>query len=495
MQFGRRLSAPVLGAILLLVGLVTLGGIVGMTFWLAERAQVIFSELSVARETRVVAVDLRDAVQSAESSQRGYLLTGNEIYLAPFTTALARAQRALGQLESLLSAQPQTRPAMERLVAVLGDKFAEMEDTIALKRARSDDAALLVIRTNRGKALMDEANVFFSGFIAQSEERVAAGLAEQRVNADLLRVTTLFGGLVIILVVGLAAFTGQRYLRELRDAQVEVLAANAALEERVRERTANLVAMNDEIQRFAYIVTHDLRAPLVNIMGFTSELEHGLAALKRLVAEPSTQGNSAAMTEARQAIDEDFPEAIGFIRSSTAKMDGLISAILTISREGRRSLRPETVDVEALVAGTARALQHQLSDAGGEVAIDVDLPEIVTDRLSLEQVAGNLLDNALKYRDPKRPLRIKITGRIVDAATVGLDIADNGRGIADHDRERIFELFRRSGPQDTPGEGIGLAFVRAVMRNLGGEVTVSSILGTGSVFHLVLPRALPDASA
>ena len=128
----------------------------------------------------------------------------------------------------------------------------------------------------------------------------------------------------------------------------EIGALNQGLEERVRERTAELGRANEEIQRFAYIVTHDLRAPLVNIMGFTSELEESLKAIQSAFrptdsASEVNQSDGPAAEEARTAVLEDLPEAIGFIRSSIRKMDRLINAILKLSREGRRVLTPEAL--------------------------------------------------------------------------------------------------------------------------------------------------------
>ena len=114
-----------------------------------------------------------------------------------------------------------------------------------------------------------------------------------------------------------------------------------------------------------------------------------------------------------------------------------------------------------------------------------DLP---SSPLSLEQVLGNMLDNAIKYQNPERPLRVEIRARHVPGNRVVIEIEDNGRGIADTDHERVFELFRRSGAQNSPGEGIGLAHVRTMVRSLGGDVTLTSKLGQGTTFIINLPR-------
>jgi signal transduction histidine kinase len=104
-------------------------------------------------------------------------------------------------------------------------------------------------------------------------------------------------------------------------------------------------------------------------------------------------------------------------------------------------------------------------------------------------VLGNLIDNAVKYHSSKRPLHIAVRGAEVDGRVV-IEVADNGRGVDPRDHERIFELFRRSGPQTQAGEGIGLAHVRALVHRLGGVITCTSALDQGSVFRLSLPRVL-----
>jgi signal transduction histidine kinase len=284
---------------------------------------------------------------------------------------------------------------------------------------------------------------------------------------------------------GAAFFIVARNTAGLVDARREVMALNETLEERVTDRTTALTRANDEIQRFAYIVSHDLRAPLVNIMGFTSELEVGTATLKSYFeAEAPTEDQTL---EAKRAAEEDIPEAVHFIRASTTKMDGLIGAILKLSREGRRELQRERVDLQTLLVQASTSLQHQLDTAGAAIEIPDALPSVVGDRLALEQVFGNILENAVKYLSKDRTGRIEVSGE-EGGGRVKIKISDNGRGIDEKDQERIFELFRRAGAQDRPGEGVGLAHVRALVRRMGGDVTVSSRLGEGSTFEVDLPK-------
>lgn len=245
------------------------------------------------------------------------------------------------------------------------------------------------------------------------------------------------------------------------------------------EQASELLESNEELQRYAYIVSHDLRAPLVNVMGFTSELD---ALREDILAE--LKGNPRAA-----GFDRDISEALGFIKASIAKMESLIAAILKLSREGRRSLRPEPLDMPNLVQGLVDAIRHQIESAGATVEVAPDLPTIVCDKVAIDQIVGNILDNAVKYLDPSRPGRIVVTGEDRGARVV-YRIADNGRGIDARDHARVFELFRRAGKQDRPGEGIGLAHVKALVRALGGRITLASEPGVGTNFTVILPAIM-----
>ena len=290
------------------------------------------------------------------------------------------------------------------------------------------------------------------------------------------------------------------YVTRLRAARTALEAANAELasgqerlEQAVVERTAELTNANDEIQRFAYIVSHDLRAPLLNIIGFTSELESATFTLNRFVADHIAASDLPIPADVRAASEEDLPEAIRFIQTSTAKMDRLINAILRLSREGRRVMTPEALDMAGLLANVIDSVRHQVAVADAEVILGA-VPTLVSDRVAVDQIFSNLIENALKYLQDGRPGRISVAG-VREAGWVRIDVTDNGRGIAANDMERVFELFRRAGHQNRPGEGIGLAHVRALVRRLGGTIECRSTLGEGSVFSVRLPVVLAHSES
>jgi signal transduction histidine kinase len=176
---------------------------------------------------------------------------------------------------------------------------------------------------------------------------------------------------------------------------------------------------------------------------------------------------------------------LGFIKSSIAKMDRLITAILNLTREGRREFEPVPIDARELIEGIAATMAHQVAEAQARIHIE-PMPHIVSDRLAMEQIFSNLIDNALKYLRPGVPGDISIRGRTKLGFAI-FEVADNGRGIDPKDHQRIFDLFRRAGTQDKSGQGIGLAHVRALVRRLGGTISVSSELNCGSTFTITLP--------
>lgn len=463
--------------------------IAGASIWLTLRAESGFDQLLKERAIRTDTADLMSLMQDAETGQRGYLLTHNEAYLAPYTQAIAHFDEQFSAFKAALAASPDLRPTTEQLYSLLQQKLAELKMTVDLARNGQTASALSIVTGNTGQNVMNQARVILRALLERSDNDLKASVAAQREAIRWLRLVAVGGAIVIVVMAGAAAWTITKYTRDLLDARSELETLNAGLEERVRLRTDGLARANAEIQRFAYIVTHDLRSPLVNIMGFTGELEAGVKTLSAWLGREAF-GADAVTTEAKQALTADMPEAIGFIRSSTAKMDRLVNAILKISREGARTLRPERVDLGALLNAAAATVHHQTTPGGGTITIDSQAGEILTDRLSLEQIVYNLIDNAIKYRAPDRKIEINARTRRLPSGQVIIAIEDNGRGIAESDRERVFELFRRSGEQDVPGEGIGLAYVRTLVRNLGGEISLKSQPGSGSTFTVLLPPIL-----
>ena len=253
---------------------------------------------------------------------------------------------------------------------------------------------------------------------------------------------------------------------------------------RAERYTAEIEAANEEIKQFAYIVSHDLRAPLVNLKGFSSELRVAMEEVLPLARQAMQSLPEGEQTAIQYAIEEDIPEALGFIDSSVTRMDGFINSVLKLSRIGRRELVFEELEVRPLLEEILRTLTHQQETGNATVSI-CDLPAVCADRTALEQIFGNLLSNALMYLSPDRPGAIEIGG-VKRRRETEFWVRDNGRGIAADDAEKVFAPFRRAGKQDVPGEGMGLSYVHTMVRQHGGQIRFESELGEGTTFFFTI---------
>lgn len=272
--------------------------------------------------------------------------------------------------------------------------------------------------------------------------------------------------------------------------QEKIAHHNMELEQRVQERTEELRRANEEIKNFAYIVSHDLRSPLVNLRGFSAELRNALRVVESVFAEVEHNLSDTKAQMLRETLQSDIPESLGFIESSVNHMDTFTKAILRLSRLGRSNLELVEVNAREIVDKMLARLAYQIHERHIKVTVG-DLPTLQADRLSLEQIFGNILSNAIAYLDPSRPGEITLSGKVTDQETI-FQIGDNGRGIAPEDMDKIFAPFRRAGKQDVPGEGMGLAYVQALVSRHGGQISCESQPGAGTVFTFSISRHLAD---
>lgn len=277
-----------------------------------------------------------------------------------------------------------------------------------------------------------------------------------------------------------------------KQAENALEASRDELQLRVMERTSALATAYEELKQFTHMVSHDLRAPLINLRGFARELQMACDTLQ--VALPSVISHvaEAQCATVRHALEAAIPESLGFIHTAVTRMDGLIEAVSTLSREGRRVLHIEPVDMDALVHHLLQSLDYQLRYRQVRVTVD-PLPQVQADRTAMHQVMGNLLSNALSYLEPGRPGELCVLAETGSEVTT-FHIRDNGRGIAEADIPKIFEIFCRLGTQDVPGEGIGLAYVRMLVRRHRGDIWCESTPGVGTTFTFTIANSLPEGT-
>ncbi len=250
-----------------------------------------------------------------------------------------------------------------------------------------------------------------------------------------------------------------------KQVECEIRQLNDTLEQRITERTHKLEKVNRELEAFSYSVSHDLKAPLRGIDGYS-----------RLLEEEYTEllGNEGRLF-------------VNNIRQSAAQMNRLIEDLLSYSRMERRPLQSTSLNLLQIVQGVLAERSDAIEAARAEIHLDVPDIQVVGDREGLAVVLRNLLENALKFSVPSAPPVIEIKAKQETTKAI-VQVSDNGIGFDMKFHDRIFEIFNRlQRAEDYPGTGIGLALVRKAMQRMDGKVWAESIPGQGTTFFLEIP--------
>lgn len=577
--YERTTAAFVLAVILLLAVGVT-------TFW-------GFGRINAARDDRQHTVAVRDRLtgllvhlQDAETGQRGFLLTGRDPYLKPFEAGGQQVRGDLDTLVQITASDSDIAPAIRALTPAIEAKLSELTETVNLRRTNGLTAALGVVQTDRGRALMDSVRqvirvvaqtegdrytregvsvrrttvlvqavsgtgvLLAVGFLViaavvlrhDSSSRLAMETALEEASDEMrdlyerapcgyhsldpegvivrmnqtecrwlgYQLDELIGKKTVFdllapedrqsararfdrLLEGEDIGTGEvRFVKkdgtrfavlvssavsrdarglphrvratmldqtEFRGARDMVNRLNASLQRHVAE----LEDVNQELERFSYTVSHDLRAPLRAIAGFANLL----------------RGEHVSQ------LDAEGLRLLGVIHVNTERMGRLIDDLLALSRLSRVPLARAPVDMTSVVAAVVADRKAAGSDGGVEIAVG-SLPSVEADPALIKQVWERLIDNAVKFTAGVKGPRVEIGANAGNGSTV-YSVRDNGVGLDMQYADKVFEVFERLHPQsEYEGTGVGLAVVRRVVHRHGGRVWVESAPGQGATFFFTL---------
>jgi len=474
--------------------------VVALNTWLAFRSiQVLVkSEYWVQHTLEVIGEVERimGSAKDAETGNRGFLITGDERYLEPYTNAVRDLPGELEKFGTLIEDNRSQKARLLDFREVLDERLGLLATGIEQRRSgASREEIHLLVLSGTGKSEMDHLRRIADDMEAEERRLLVIRQGDVNRNSNQARWTVGVASALdlVLLVLMFRYLARERVLRlekervaeelatakaatEAKAAEVQLL--NRELEERVRRRTAELETTNRELEAFSYSVSHDLRAPLRTIDGFSLAIEEDY-------------GNIV------DAVGKDY---IRRVRTSVQRMGQLIDALLQLSRITRTELARENFDMSEVAKAVVsefdmeatNADNRRRSDAGAESRLAVrpvefrvlDGPEAYGDPKLLRVALENLIGNAVKFS-------AKVSAPVVE---VGWDnkesawyVRDNGAGFDMFYADKLFNAFHRlHGDKDFVGSGIGLATVARVVRRHHGKIWADSAVGRGATFWFTL---------
>ncbi|HEY2545589.1 MAG TPA: CHASE3 domain-containing protein [Candidatus Acidoferrum sp.] len=413
--------------------------------------------------------DVRTSMTDAETGEHGYILTGDDLYLAPYETGLGGARQSLKDVRELTADNPRQQEALGRLEPLVTARLGELQDRINIRRESGMEAGITAVREGNGKELMDKIRTEIAGMREEEGRLLALRSAELEVSSRTARTIIVTGeglGFFFLFIAGLII---HREMGRRARAEEDIRKLNADLERRVAERTAELAERaqdlersNMELQQFAYVASHDLQEPLRTISSFTQLLA------KRY----------------QDKLDDKAREFINFAVDGCKRMQTLINDLLAFSRVGTQGKPLVPVSCDAVLDRVLKSLKLAIEDSGAVIKRD-PLPVVLADEGQLGQLFQNLITNAVKFRSNDSP-RIQISAER-NGRDWKLLVRDNGIGIAPEQSDRIFVIFQRLHTKTQyPGTGIGLAMCKKIAERHGGRIWVEPSPEGGSIFYFTI---------
>jgi signal transduction histidine kinase len=395
---------------------------------------------------------MRIVLTEQETGVRGFLTTGEEAELQSYESGHRQLQTDMEEVRELTQDNPRQQQALDGLEPLAAERYVELGKAIAARRERAVVRRVAMIGEENEKQTVDAFQAAITAMEAEEQRLLSQRLQNARHSSQMTKILIIAGNAVafsFLFAAGLVIFQemGRRH-----QAEEEVLRSNA-----------DLAAANKELQAFSYSVSHDLRAPLRSIDGFSLAL----------------------LEDYENKLDADGKDHLRRIRGATDRMAELIDGMLNLARISRADMVRENIDLSSLAREIASELQASQPERQVAFSIPAKLPA-TGDRVLLRVVLENLLSNSWKFTRELPSARIEF-GTQPNGGQRAYFVRDNGAGFDMQHAEKLFGVFQRLHRQsEFPGTGVGLATVQRIIHRHGGKIWAEAKPGQGATFYFVL---------
>lgn len=401
---------------------------------------------------------------NAETGTRGFVITGDEKFLEPYSDGIAAVHRSVAELKQLTSDNPRQQRRIEELNPLLQETIDLQAELIQWRRSVDERDAHELLTTGLGKQLMDDIRKSIVELETDERQLLLQRTDQARAESRKTITIVLLSGLIATAMIGLANVIVIRDFQKRRHAEDEVKSLNTELQRHADE----IAAANKELEAFSYSVSHDLRAPIRHIEGFVQLL-----------------GKRAG-----DNLDEKAHRYMKTIADTTKEMGQLIDDLLSFSRMGRAEMQQELVNLNHMVEKTLAGLEPQTTGRN-IVWKKAPLPRAQADPAMLKQVFMNLFSNAIKYSRRRDPAEIEFGVASETENEVVVFVRDNGAGFDMQYASKLFGVFQRLHRADEfEGTGIGLANVHRIITRHGGRIWAEAAVDKGATFYFSLIKAI-----
>ncbi|HVY84274.1 MAG TPA: CHASE3 domain-containing protein [Caulobacterales bacterium] len=480
---GRRFPAAATYVTLLGAGLLLLLITVGAAFWVVDVQHRHYEAVRASYELRSQARRILIIMQDAETGQRGYLLTGNSDYLAPYSSARAQVEAELATLDRAGAAEPAVRDFASRLRRLCESKFAELDETVRLRRSGHNAQALTIMRTDLGLHLMDDLRDLVDDFLSMDRQTLNSELTAAEGASATLRLIVIAAAVLLLAIGALLVIAARSAMGELRASRDAAQDANQRLtrEMNARQRAEAKILHMQKMEAIGQLtggVAHDFNNMLAVITG-------ALTLMQRRIE----QG------------DYDIKRFIDGANDAASRAAVLVGRLLAFAR--RQPLSPSVINANQLVGGMSELLRRTLGEqvqietvlAGGLWNVHADLSQLenaivnicVNARDAMQERGGGKLtiETANAFLDEQYA---DLNPEVTPGQYVMIAITDTGVGMPAEVIGRAFEPFFTT-KEMGKGTGLGLSHVHGFLKQSGGHVSVYSEVGVGTTVKLYLPRS------